>query len=148
MHQWMRIILMKTNSLLLLSLNFQMNGYDTKEQKWNTQMMAPHLTHQINAVNLPPSDLTSIQPPNADSKAGIQLLNSTDCSSNGSVLMNGSSNSNTSANSGSTLINPLINSGNGTNLLNNLTTFDHNDLRRSESVLSALRPDTPSDMSN
>lgn len=129
-----------------------MHGYETKEQKWNTQMIGTtptghpmaisqpnHIQNNLNTLN---TEIPLTAPSVNDSKSGIQLINSTDCSSNGSVLMNGS-NSNTT-----TLINPLINSGNGISILNNLTTFEPNDLRRPESVLSAaLRSDTPSDLS-
>ena len=124
-----------------------MHGYDqTKDQKWNTQMInsiVPPNNHlnQMNSI-LTGDNLTHL----GDNKNGLQLINSTDCSSNGSILMNGSSNSNTSANSAT--LNPLINSN--ATILNSLTSFDHNDLRRPESVLSSalrpdLRPDTPSD---
>lgn len=123
-----------------------MHGYEAKEQKWNpNQMIGPVHLNSLNSTagNQPNDNLTS-QLPNIDSKTGIQLINSIDCSSNGSVLMNGSSNSNTSANSNptTTLINPLINSGNGTTLLNSLTTFDHNELRS-----TLTQPDSPSDLS-
>ena len=133
-----------------------MHGYgsDTKEHKWSPANLGPPGLPLVNPSHLaghpmnPGLDTGGLpQLANLDSKNGIQLINSTDCSS-GSVLMNGTAASNGSNGSAATtLINPLINAGNGSSLLNSLTTFDHGDLRRSESVLSALRPDSPSDMS-
>ena len=145
-----------------------MHGYDTKEHKWNpANLIGPpghplvspaHLAGHpmcLSATNPTGADCARDAPSlpqlaNLDSKNGIQLINAGDCSSNhGSVLMNSGTAASNSSNgsAATTLINPLINAGNGSNLLNGLTTFEHGDLRRSESVLSALRPDSPSDLS-
>lgn len=143
--------------MFLIPLSYrspQMHGYDTKEHKWNPAALAgappghqlvnpAHLIagHPMNHV---PEAGGLTQLASLDTKNGIQLINSSDCSSNhGSVLMNGASNS-SNGSSATTLINPLINSGNGSSLL---TAFENGDLRRPESVLSALRPDSPSDLS-
>lgn len=137
-----------------------MHGYETKDHKWNPAALAgvPPGHQLVNSAHLP-VDHPMNAPPEAggltpltslETKNGIQLINSSDCSSNhGSVLMNGTSNS-SNGSSATTLINPLINSGNGPGLLTGLTqltSFEHGDLRRPESVLSALRPDSPNDLS-
>lgn len=151
-----------------LPLSLQMHGYDTKEHKWNPNNLAAppghplvnstHLTGHPMCLSGVPPGADCIREPgggmpqlaNLDSKNGIQLINAGDCSSNhGSVLMNGGTAATNSSNgsAATTLINPLINAGNGSSLLTGLATFEHGDLRRSESVLSALRPDSPSDLS-